>query len=272
MKNRLPALLLVLLFIQCFGCAQLSFTVISSTGNFALTCTNNTLNLTASSPSGPPVSYTWTDPHGLSSAVNPYTVIAPGTYTVVASSGGQSSTQVVSIADNRIYPVVAAARLFTMSCPGGTVALKTTEQTNPAAMTYSWSSPVGAIASGNTTATLVTNAAGIYTIAVTNTLNGCTTNAFPTVWACVGLPEQESGLSAIRAFPNPTSGRIWFEAGNAASSDFKLTLINSLGQVLYEKSSHPLNEALDLSFLKNGIYQLSLQNEQGQKTVRLLKE
>lgn len=204
--------------------------------------------------------------------MNPYHIIGPGTYTVNATAGGQSSTQTITIADNQLYPVVVAQRQFTVSCPGGTVALKTTEQTNPSAMTFTWSSPAGAITSGNSTPTLVTNTAGFYTIAVTNTVNGCTTHAYFTVWACVGAPEQEGEADLIRLFPNPTAGKLSFEAATVFSTQFKLIVANSLGQLVYVNPCFRLHETADLSFLKTGIYFLALQDERGQKMFRILKE
>jgi hypothetical protein len=272
MKNKLSYLLPVLFLAHQTAFAQPNFTVTSSTGNFGLTCINNSIQLTASSNFSQQVMYAWKDPHGMLSNVNPFTVFIPGTYTVIATAGTYTSSQVVTITDNYAYPLVIAVRLQTISCPGGTVAIPTTVQGSPANMTYTWSSPAGASTTGNNTATLTTNTAGFYTLAVTNTQTGCTTKAYLTVWACLDIKDPENMPLSAKVFPNPISGNLYFEVEDVLASSLTLRLTNSLGQVVPLSTSYSIDKGLDLGFLQSGIYQLTLQSEQGVKTFRILKE
>jgi PKD repeat protein len=113
---------------------------------------------------------------------------------------------------------------------------------------YSWSS-------GETTEDVDGMAEGSYTCEVTDA-NGCIINLGPfEIMNSTGLSEIE-GLTALKYFPNPASEQLFVELNFDRISDFKISLINKLGQRLSEETCHAstYKAEIQLDQLSEGIY------------------
>ena len=127
-------------------------------------CQGQSVLLTASAGS----SYLWSNGATASSI----SVSTAGNYTVtITQANGCVSTSLpatVNVNANPAKPIISASGSTTNVCPGKTVTL-----TSSAATAYLWSN-------GATTQSIVVNAAGNYTVTVSNS-NGCTNISDPTI-------------------------------------------------------------------------------------------
>ena len=143
-----------------------------------VTCTTTSTTLTGG-PAG--FNYSWTGPGGFTSAVqSPTGVTAAGVYTlrVTNPANGCTSTATASVTVNTTPPI-AMATGGTITCGNTTTTVSGAGSSTGAGFTYLWSGP-GTIVNG-TTLTATVNAAGTYTLRVTNTANGCTATATASV-------------------------------------------------------------------------------------------
>ncbi|MFN0033436.1 MAG: hypothetical protein ACKVUS_00130, partial [Saprospiraceae bacterium] len=148
-----------------------------------LTCILPSFNLdaTASTPPGPTISYTWTATNGgnitLGANTLTPTIDAPGTYTlqVFNSANSCSSTEMVIVPENIIDPEVNAGTDNTLTCVILNLPLQATiVSSSSPGISYLWTTTNGTILSGSTTATPTIGSPGIYTVSVTDGINGCT--------------------------------------------------------------------------------------------------
>ena len=131
-----------------------------------LSCANKSVTLTASA-TGSGVGYKWSGGGTASNKV----VSASGTYTVTATvTGGCSATKTINVTSNTTAPTVSINNPETITCSKKTVTLSA----NATNVNYKWSN-------GNTSKSFSTTVAGIYSLSVTATSNGCTASASKTV-------------------------------------------------------------------------------------------
>ncbi len=159
-------------------------------GAQVITCASPTVTLNGSSSTSG-ASYSWSGP-GIVSGGNTATptVNAPGTYTLtVTSPAGCTKTATVNVTQNITPPNASAGSPQTITCGTTTATLNGSSSTSGA--TFSWSGP--GIVSGGNTATPTVNAAGTYTLTVTNPANGCTATATVTVTNASAVPNANAG-------------------------------------------------------------------------------
>lgn len=143
-----------------------------------LNCTTTSIQLNGSSTTAN-VSYSWVASNGgnivSGAATAAPTVNAAGTYTltVTTNSGACTATDVALVTSNTSTPNANAGADKQLSCSILSTQLNGTSTST--GVTYKWlASNGGNIVSGSTTATPTVNAAGTYTLVVTQTSNGCT--------------------------------------------------------------------------------------------------
>ncbi len=78
----------------------------------------------------------------------------------------------------------------------------------------------------------------------------------------VGINEKIS-QSEILVYPNPAKDYINFEMG--MYKDFQLTVFNSIGQIMLQKSFTSANNTIDIQNFKQGIYYYNLVNDKGKR-------
>lgn len=121
------------------------------------------------------------------------TVNAAGTYilTVTHPSNGCTAKDTVMVMLNNTLPDVNAGADTLINCYHTSINLSGSSLT--AGVLFSWTTSGGNIVSGAGTATPVVNAAGTYTITVTNPLNGCVATDNVTVNVNISTPNANAG-------------------------------------------------------------------------------
>jgi hypothetical protein len=145
---------------------------ISATGG-TISCLIPSVQLTASSnPAN--VNWNWSGPGGLTSTLQNPIAPQPGNYVLVvtAANGCTNTTTAVVLADLDA-PAIVTATPEQLNCTVKQVTLNGSVQA-PGNYLYQWSTLNGTIVSGANTQTPLVSAAGVYTLTVTNTRNGCT--------------------------------------------------------------------------------------------------
>jgi len=184
-----------------------------------LTCTLTQTALQGSVEPGPGISVGWMASNGgniLSGGATPNPLVnQPGDYLVLVTNtaNGCTNTATVMVAQNTILPTANAGPTATLSCLVSSLTLNGTGSANgtPA---YSWSaSASGNIVSGANTLTPVVNAAGQYTLLVTDLDNGCTAGSTVLVQNDAGAPTAAIGqpgtlTCAVTQLSLPGSGSV----------------------------------------------------------------
>ena len=140
-----------------------------------LNCTLTTIDASITTTTSP-VSYTWSGV-GITSATNTNSITAnqPGTfdYTVTNTSNGcyvsgsQSITQDIAVPTITLTP-----SSLTTTCASPTATLLVTSSSDPNSI-YTWTVPVNGSLNNTSSNNPVASGLGVFTVAVTNTLNGC---------------------------------------------------------------------------------------------------
>jgi gliding motility-associated-like protein len=128
---------------------------------------------------GPGIEYEWFTADG--TLIGPLTgeqvsATAGGTYELVitdTNNGCVNSMEVILPIDT-LSPIANAGEDFELDCLGNSVLLNGSGSSTGSNFIYEWVTSDGTILSGQNTATPETDAAGIYTLMVTDTNNGCT--------------------------------------------------------------------------------------------------
>ncbi len=153
------------------------FPVVTTSSSNSITCNTTTAQVVASTTTTP-VSYGWTGP-GITSGASTSTadVNASGQYTVVVQNTTSmcSSTVTVDVGLDNSAPVLSLSSTTnngTISCTNTFVTISPTV-TPSSNLTYTW---MPGNVSSSTLSSATFTAAGVYTLAVTNTLTGCVTS------------------------------------------------------------------------------------------------
>ncbi len=188
------------------GCTASGTQDVTSSGAFpnittgaqdTLTCATLSLNLSGSSTT-PNVTYSWSGPGIVSgNTTSSPTVNAIGTYTVTITdpSNGCTSSATQTIVSNTTAPNVVTGTSQTLTCVVTSTSLSANSST-PGAI-YSWSG--AGIVSGGTSATPSVNAAGTYTVTITDPANGCTVTASQVVNSNTTAPTAVAGNDVVLA-------------------------------------------------------------------------
>jgi hypothetical protein len=232
--------------------------VLGMTSNTTI-CKGNSINLIASGA----LSYTWST----GSLFVPVSV-TPLTNTSYTASGTDihncviSSVVSITVADP---PAVLATANKTLVCKGESVSI-----TGSGASTYTWSTGfVGA------TLTTILPIDIPYYFSVTGTdANGCTklVNITITAAKCLGINEGMSNSMAASVVPNPGTGLYNVRMENV-TGQFKMTVLNGLGQVIKTQDIRTGDEQLDIQNEQSGIYFVRIsENGNTLKVIKLIKE
>lgn len=152
-----------------------------------LTCANPSLGLNASGTStGPNFQYLWTTTDGQidngTTGLTP-TVSLPGTYALLVTNtaNGCTATDVVQATSDMQLPVLSSADPAEITCIQNNVTLQAIVMNAGNNPQYQWTTLNGNIVSGQATLSPNVNSAGVYTLLVENTANGCTGSIMVTV-------------------------------------------------------------------------------------------
>jgi gliding motility-associated-like protein len=213
-----------------------------ASNNLSCTTATATLNSTGSS-TGPNISYGWSTPNGhFTGPTNgpSATVDSAGTYilTVTNTANGCTASASVTVSGNFTLPTVGIASPVPMlNCLVDSVQLDASQSSSGSGFGLVWASQNGTFLSGDTTLMPWVGSAGVYTLTITNTANGCTASASATVTEnstppiaqagpnatldCDGSPIQLNGSGSSTG---PNFSYQWTTAGgNIISGDTTLT-------------------------------------------------
>ncbi|MBK6932999.1 MAG: HYR domain-containing protein [Saprospirales bacterium] len=211
--------------------------IASGTVSGILTCTNTSVTATASASGGtPPYDVDWSN--GTSGTQTQLT--APGSYSfTVTDANGCTKVASVNASGNLLPPSVEAGPPATLNCNQPTAVLNGAGSSAGAAFSYLWTASNGGnIVSGATTLTPVVNAAGTYTLVVTNANNGCTASDNTTVTSNIAPPSVTTTGGTLTCAATTTTVSVSTNAGapvfqwtgpNAFSSSQQNPTVNTPG-------------------------------------------
>ncbi|TDE29944.1 hypothetical protein E0I61_08230, partial [Flavobacterium ranwuense] len=181
---------------------NLDFTPNANAGaDKVLTCTTTSIALSGSSTtSGGTFSWVASNGGNIVSGANTATPIvnATGTYTLTVTSAANrcTATDVALVTLNNTPPNANAGADKVLTCTITSIALSGSSTT--AGATFSWVASLGGnIVSGATTATPTVNAAGTYTLTVTDPVNGCTATDVALVTLDANTPNANAGADKV---------------------------------------------------------------------------
>ncbi len=156
-------------------------TVEATATGATIDCINSSVVINGNSPE-PNVTYSWESPGGTFYNVQNPTVEEVGTYTLtVTDADGCTGTAEAEVDENTTLPEANAAANEMLNCNATAIFLSGAGSSFGNEFSYLWSTTNGNIVSGENTLTPTVNAAGTYTLLVTNSINGCTNIAEATV-------------------------------------------------------------------------------------------
>lgn len=100
----------------------------------------------------------------------------------------------------------------------------------------------------------------------------CTpTITFPSVNCFAGINELDKKEPVFKSWPNPFSDNIHIELINSDNQFADISIINYLGEIIYEKKQWPVAEKkIAIDFLSNGTYFLCLRTKTEQQIKKLI--
>jgi hypothetical protein len=217
-------------------------------------CAGGSATLTASGVT----TYTWSTGENTSTIV-----VSPTTNTVYTVSGDLAGCSVqasnaATVTVNSL-PNIAATTNNTLLCTGETATLSATGAT-----TYTWSTT-------ENTADIAVSPTSTTTYTVEGTDgNGCSNMATITqdVSTCTGIAQIASANAVINVYPNPNTGLFNIEL----SSDAKVVITNSLGQVIVTEEMSSGKHELDIHNQADGIYFIKVIENSKQHTLKFIKK
>jgi gliding motility-associated-like protein len=191
-----------------------NITLSASVNSGTITCTNTVVTISPTVTPTSNLTYTWLPSGVTSSSINDASFSSAGVYTLavtntvtgcVSSSTNSANTFTVIVDNTAPTPTIATAPSVTTTCASPDATLSATSDADPNTV-YTWTSPTSNTLTGNP---IVSPTAGIYTVIVTNTVNGCSTSsasqATVEVVADAGIPTVTlSTNSASITCSNPT--------------------------------------------------------------------
>lgn len=125
--------------------------------------------------------YTWFPPSGGEFGGSSFNTTASGQHTVTSMStvNGCTASSNYNVASDLTPPALAQGLTFTLDCATNPTVAITAAITGPTTgLTFNWVSfPTGVVVSNPSVATIVGTKIGDYAVVVTNTINGCKSNA-----------------------------------------------------------------------------------------------
>ncbi len=218
-----------------------------------LSCAVTEVSLNGSgSTSGANISYLWTTSNGnivTGEDTDAPTVDRDGTYVLTVTDGatGCTSDDNVEVTTNATLPRADAGRNVAIGCNSNTVDLRGDNSSAGNNFTYAWTTNNGNMISGQATPILTVDAAGVYTLTVTNSLTGCSTSDNASVTLDNALPAANAGGDRVISCQNTqvTLNGTGSEQGSAiryrwTTSDGNIVSGASSGQALVDAAGNYL--------------------------------
>ncbi len=240
---------------NCSATSVMPVTVLTTTASITPSgsttiCQGNTVALTAN----PGSSYLWSTAATTQSIV----VNQTGSYTVyVSNTCGSDTSSPVNVLVNST-PTFSVTVINASACTlsDGSATANASSGTPP--YSYTWSN-------GGTTAAITGLASGNYTLTVTDANNCAQTNT-ATVTCPTDITESDI-QNHIEITPNPSTGVFFIHSENIM---IEISIVNMLGEKIYVSQLSSVGSGIDLSKQPKGIYFISIRNESGIATKKLI--
>lgn len=223
-----------------------------------INCGTNELIL-GEDPLDPALNYGWTTADGSivsGATTNQVTVDSAGRYVFLVTNpdNGCFTTDSLTITESFAAPVVDIVEPGEINCNVGTFSLDAGGSSSGPAFDLSWQTADGGNISGGTnTLTPVINAAGNYTLIITNTTNSCVDSASVTVSGNITFPVAEAGEpETLTCSDDETTLSV---AGSDEGPQFTYTWVTNDGHFTGDSSSP--NPEVDSA----GVYYLTVRDE-----------
>jgi hypothetical protein len=224
-------------------------------GGTAVACAGLPVNLTASGAN----TYSW-NTSATTATIAPMPIVNTS-YTVIGTStAGCSSSAVISVTVIP-GPTVSVSGSQTI-CPGQSSTL-----TASGANTYSWNT-------GPTTTSIVVSPTitTSYSVVGTSTVSNCSTTLTLSlvVSSCVGINTNQSEVTGLSVYPNPSNGEFVVETGNDLNKIIQVTDLS--GRIVLSESSSKDKVKMNISHLANGIYYVKVQCNNAIEVIKIVKQ
>jgi hypothetical protein len=172
----------------------------------------------------------------------------------------ETKTQALSVFQDTVAPsAFGPTVIITVTCPtinhDYPITLSPTFPTGTLNYVFAWTANSFGILTPPNANTVIINGADIYTCAVTNTINGCSTKVTFSVSCSVGLQEYQTNSTLIHLNPNPFTDKLILSFENFNSIAESYILLNDLlGRKIIEFPILHQKSEISLSNLPNGIY------------------
>ena len=249
------------------GCTQTSsvkiddnrvFPIVSISLANTVTCKNPTITIDASNSSkGSNFAYQWTTSGSgtISAGANTLTpsVTSAGVYELIITNTSNSctSSQTISVAQDKILPVANAGPSKLLTCTSTSVTLNGSGSQG-SNFRYTWGSAAGAVQNGGTTLSPTVAQPGTYTLTVTNIQNGCTATSDVSVTTDKNVPVADAGAQRIIDCNVSQVGLDGTKSNNGGQYSYEWTTVNG-SFVSGQNTLQPLVN-------KPGIYTLKVTN------------
>jgi gliding motility-associated-like protein len=171
--------------------------ITNNTGTTVIDCNTSQIDVTATGGG----TYDWGG--GVTTAANSFTTA--GNYTVtVSSSNGCTSSDNIIITEDLTPPTSDAGLDQSITCAASTINLDGSASSSGPEFTYTWTTASGNIINGANTPIPNVDAAGTYTLLVTNTNNGCTASDQVNITEDFVAPIASAGTDQELTCLNPT--------------------------------------------------------------------
>lgn len=87
-----------------------------------------------------------------------------------------------------------------------------------------------------------------------------------------GINQNNFDEIGLKLYPNPVKEKLKIEFSVKETKETKLSITNSLGQLIYTYEVNYQSEEIDISSFKSGLYFLRVQNNSNQKVFKIIKE
>lgn len=209
----------------------------------------------SASSTGPDFAYSWTGPSIVSGSNTLSPVVdAPGLYRLVVTDNSNGCTAVsgVFVGTDLVDPVADAGSAGLLNCAVTVLEIDGSNSSTGTSFIYLWTASGGGnIVSGNNTLMPEVDRPGIYTLVVTNTLNGCTASDAVTVSEDVVPPTADAGAPGLITCANTA---VTLNGSGSSGPGFTIQWLTTNGSIVFgAKTFNPVVDA-------PGEYQLVITN------------
>ena len=251
----------------CTGTASLNISVkpspnVNALAVPAVACQGQKVALSASGAN----SYQWSQ--SATGAITTVTANATTAYTVIGTGTNNcTSSAVVNLQVNN-NPTVTATVSQNSLCVKETITL-----TAQGASSYNWvSTTTGMNMNGAVVVYQPTKGGNETFLATGIDANGCaaTANVSFIVDACTGIREIAGTFGQFRAYPNPASETLHIESESGNLTE--VVVSDMTGRTVMIMHPNTTAHVIDISTLSGGVYMITVRNDRGSDTVRIVKQ